>query len=116
MRGVAGRTELTGAGATLPYPCTPAGSPTTGARTGVRINYQAIGSGGGIRQLAEGHGRLRCDDVPMTRRELAGRRAGGVLHVPTLVGAVAITYNLPGPRRAAARSRPSCSPICSSAA
>jgi phosphate transport system substrate-binding protein len=90
------RTELTGAGATFPYPVYARWIAAYGARTGVRINYQAIGSGGGIRQLAEGTVDFGATDVPMSPGELAGARAGGVLHLPMLVGAVAVTYNLPG--------------------
>ena len=96
--------DLTGAGATFPYPIYARWIGDYLQRTGVRINYQSIGSGGGIRQLAEGTVDFGATDVPMSAAELRGaRRAGrqgapdaGVLHVPMLVGAVAVTYNLPG--------------------
>jgi phosphate transport system substrate-binding protein len=86
--------DLTGAGATFPYPVYSRWISEYLARTGVRINYQSIGSGGGIRQLAEGTVDFGATDVPMTARELAGAE-GRVLHVPMVLGAVAVTYNLP---------------------
>lgn len=88
--------ELTGAGATLPFPVYARWIAEYRARTGVRINYQAIGSGGGIRQLAEGTVDFGATDVPMSPDEATGARAGDVLHVPMLVAAIAITYHLPG--------------------
>ncbi|MDF1506384.1 phosphate ABC transporter substrate-binding protein PstS, partial [Roseisolibacter sp. H3M3-2] len=95
----AGRAEpaldLTGAGATFPYPVYSRWISEYLARTGVRINYQSIGSGGGIRQLVEGTVDFGATDVPMSARELASAERR-VLHVPTVLGAVAITYNLPG--------------------
>ena len=87
---------VTGAGATLPFPVYARWIAAYGARTGVRINYQAIGSGGGIRQLAAGTVDFGATDVPMSPRELASGRAGGVLHLPMLIAAVAVTYHLPG--------------------
>ncbi len=61
----------------------------------MRINYQSIGSGGGIRQVVAQTVDFGATDVPMTDEELAS--AGmPVLHIPTVIGAVAITYNLPG--------------------
>jgi phosphate transport system substrate-binding protein len=87
--------ELTGAGATFPYPVYSRWISDYLAATGVRINYQSIGSGGGIRQLAAGTVDFGATDVPMTPRELAGVRGGHIVHVPTVLGSVAITYNLP---------------------
>ena len=51
--------DLTGAGATFPYPIYSKWFSDYAAKTGVKINYQSIGSGGGIRQLSGGHGRFR---------------------------------------------------------
>jgi phosphate transport system substrate-binding protein len=61
----------------------------------VKINYQAIGSGGGIRQLSEGTVDFGASDSPMSDAEIA-KAKGPVLHIPTVLGAVAITYNVPG--------------------
>src|SRR5579863_9740746 len=61
----------------------------------IQINYQSIGSGGGIRQLTEGTVDFGASDAPMTDAELA-KTKGPVLHVPTVLGAVVITYNVPG--------------------
>ncbi len=89
------RVDLTGAGATFPYPLYSRWFNEYAARTNVRINYQSIGSGGGIRQVVARTVDFGATDVPMTDEELAS--AGmPVLHIPTVIGAVAITYNLPG--------------------
>ena len=62
--------------------------------TGVRINYQSIGSGGGIRQFIEGTVDFGATDGPMTDEQIASVK-GNVWHVPTVLGAVSVTYNLP---------------------
>jgi phosphate transport system substrate-binding protein len=61
----------------------------------VKINYQSIGSGGGIRQLSEGTVDFGASDSPMSDEELAKAKGGPVLHFPTVLGAVVVTYNLP---------------------
>ena len=66
------------------------------AKTGVRVNYQPIGSGGGIRQLSEETVDFGGTDAPMTNAELAKARGGPILHVPVAMGAVLPVYNLPG--------------------
>ena len=89
------RVDLTGAGATFPYPLYARWFNEYATLTNVRINYQSIGSGGGIRQLVARTIDFGATDVPMTDEELAS--AGmPVLHIPTVIGAVAITYNLAG--------------------
>ena len=89
------RVDLTGAGATFPYPLYSRWFNEYATLTNVRINYQSIGSGGGIRQVVARTVDFGATDVPMTDEELAS--AGmPVLHIPTVIGAVAITYNLPG--------------------
>jgi phosphate transport system substrate-binding protein len=60
----------------------------------VRINYHSIGSGNGIRQLLAGEVDFGATDVPMSDDEIAGAPAP-VFHIPMVVGAVAITYNVP---------------------
>ena len=63
------RVDLTGAGATFPYPIYSKWISDYSAKTGVKINYQAIGSGGGIRQLQEGTVDFGASDAPMTDEE-----------------------------------------------
>ena len=87
--------DLTGAGATFPYPIYSKWFGDYATSTGVKINYQSIGSGGGIRQLTEGTVDFGASDAPMTDAELA-KAKGPILHFPTVLGAVVITYNLPG--------------------
>jgi phosphate transport system substrate-binding protein len=87
--------DLTGAGATFPYPIYSKWFSDYAKRTGVRINYQSIGSGGGIRQLSEGTVDFGASDGPMSDEEMAKAKGGPVLHIPTVLGADVITYNLP---------------------
>src|SRR5438874_6755327 len=60
----------------------------------VQLNYQSIGSGGGIQQFSEGTVDFGGTDAPMSDSAIAGIQ-GNVLHVPTVLGAVVATYNLP---------------------
>ena len=90
-----GSVDLTGAGATFPYPLYSKWFNDYAAATGVRINYQSIGSGGGIRQLSEGTVDFGASDSPMKDDEIA-KAKGPVMHFPTVLGAVVVTYNLPG--------------------
>jgi phosphate transport system substrate-binding protein len=92
-----GTVTLTGAGATFPYPVYSKWFSSYAARHPVRVNYQSIGSGGGIRQITEGTVDFGASDAPMNQEELA--RAPGVLHLPTVLGAVAVAYNLPEVRQ-----------------
>jgi phosphate transport system substrate-binding protein len=87
---------LTGAGATFPYPLYSKWFDAYASKTGVKINYQSIGSGGGIRQLSEQTVDFGASDAPMTDAELAKAKGGPILHFPMTLGAVCITYNLPG--------------------
>ena len=87
--------DLTGAGATFPYPIYSKWFADYAQNTGVKINYQSIGSGGGIRQLSEQTVDFGASDGPMSDQELAGAKGGPVLHFPTVMGAVVITYNVP---------------------
>ena len=90
-----GGADLTGAGATFPNPIYSKWFSDYAARTGVRINYQSIGSGGGIRQLQENTVDFGASDAPMTDEELSRAKGGPVLHIPTVLGAVVLTYNVP---------------------
>jgi phosphate transport system substrate-binding protein len=86
---------LTGAGATFPFPLYSKWSQVYDAEKGVRINYQSIGSGGGIRQFIAKTVEFGATDGPMTDEQM--RQAGGrVLHVPMVAGAVVPVYNVPG--------------------
>jgi phosphate transport system substrate-binding protein len=90
-----GAQDLNGAGATFPYPIYSKWFADYAAITGVKINYQSIGSGGGIRQLTEGTVDFGASDAPMSDAELAKLKAP-VMHFPTVLGAVVIIYNVPG--------------------
>jgi phosphate transport system substrate-binding protein len=90
-----GGVDLTGAGATFPQPIYQKWFSDYAAKTGIRINYQSIGSGGGIRQLSEGTVDFGASDAPMTDDEMSKAKGGPILHIPTVLGAVVITYNVP---------------------
>ena len=87
--------DLTGAGATFPYPIYSKWFSDYATKTGVKINYQPIGSGGGIRQLSEQTVDFGATDAPMSDVELAKAKGGPILHIPTVLGAVVVTYNVP---------------------
>jgi phosphate transport system substrate-binding protein len=86
--------SLTGAGATFPYPVYSKWMHSFNQATGHQINYQSIGSGAGVRQFSEGTVDFGATDGPMTDDEVAAVD-GHVLHVPTVIGAVVLTWNLP---------------------
>ena len=87
--------DLNGAGATFPYPIYSKWFSDYATTKGIKINYQSIGSGGGIKQLSEGTVDFGASDGPMTDEELAAAKGGKVLHFPTVLGADVVTYNLP---------------------
>ena len=91
-----GSVNLTGAGATFPYPIYSKWFSDYATATGVKINYQSIGSGGGIRQLSEETVDFGASDSPMSDDELSKAKGGPILHIPTVLGADVITYNVPG--------------------
>ena len=72
--------DLTGAGATFPCPIYSKWFSDYAQRTGIKINYQSIGSGGGIRQLSEQTVDFGASDGPMSDQELANAKGGAVLH------------------------------------
>jgi len=90
-----GDSELLGAGATFPYPLYSKMFDAYNQQRGVKVNYQAIGSGGGIKQLLEKTVDFGGTDAFMTDEELKVA-AMPIVHVPTCLGAVVLTYNLPG--------------------
>jgi phosphate transport system substrate-binding protein len=88
-------TKLTGAGATLPYPLYSrwiANYQRLNPET--QINYQSIGSGGGVRQLLEGTIDFGASDIPVQLDE-ERRASRRLIHLPMAVGAVTVAYNLP---------------------
>jgi len=91
---------LNAAGATFPYPIYSKWFDVYHtAHSNIQINYQSIGSGGGKQQLTAGTVDFGASDAPMTDDEIAGfkkARGVGVLHFPTVLGAVVPTYNIPG--------------------
>jgi len=88
--------KLTGAGATFPYPIYSKWfSEYSAAHPGVEINYQSIGSGGGIRQVTAGLVDFGASDMPMADDALAASKVK-LVHIPTVLGAVVPVYNVPG--------------------
>src|SRR5438128_9858272 len=103
---------INGAGATFPFPIYSKWfSEYNKLHPDVQINYQSIGSGGGIKQIIERTVDFGASDAPMTEEEL--KKAPGVVHIPTVMGAVVVVYNLPEWGRCAFPPRPS--PTSSSA-
>ena len=87
---------MNGAGATFPYPIYSKWfEEYTKVDAGVRFNYQSIGSGGGIRQITERTVDFGASDGPMTDDQLK-KAPGELFHIPTVLGSVVATYNLPG--------------------
>jgi phosphate transport system substrate-binding protein len=95
-----GQTRLNGAGATFPYPMYSKWfSEYHKEHPDVEINYQSIGSGGGIRQVVEGTVDFGASDMPMTDEQLkdgATRLKTKILNIPTVLGADVPAYNVPG--------------------
>lgn len=94
-----GSADLTGAGATFPYPIYSRWFADYNDLHGIRINYGSLGSGAGIRQLSEQTVDFGASDSPMTDREMAAAKGGHILHVPTVLGSVVVAYNLPDLRQ-----------------
>jgi phosphate transport system substrate-binding protein len=88
--------KLNGAGATFPAPIYQKwfGEYRT-AHPDVEINYQAVGSGAGIKQLTDGTVDFGASDMPMTNEQLAAVKVKP-LHFPTVLGAAVLSYNIPG--------------------
>jgi phosphate transport system substrate-binding protein len=93
---VFGQTTLSGAGATFPYPMYSKWfSEYSKSHSGVEINYQSIGSGGGIRQVTAGTVDFGASDMPMTDKQLQESKTK-ILNLPTVLGADVPAYNIPG--------------------
>jgi len=95
-----GQTTLVGAGATFPYPMYSKWfSEYHRIHPGIDINYQSIGSGGGIRQITEGTVDFGASDMPMTDDQLKEAQTNlktKVFNIPTVLGADVPAYNIPG--------------------
>jgi len=93
---VSAQTKLNGAGATFPYPIYSKWfSQYHDQHPDIEINYQSIGSGGGIRQVTAGTVDFGASDGPMTDEQLAAAKFK-ILHLPTVLGSVVPAYNIPG--------------------
>jgi phosphate transport system substrate-binding protein len=87
---------ITGAGATFPYPLYSKWfSDYHALHPELQFNYQSIGSGGGIRQLLDKTVDFGASDAPMTDEQLA-KSPEKIIHIPTVLGAVVVTFNVPG--------------------
>jgi phosphate transport system substrate-binding protein len=96
VAGPAGAQTINAAGATFPYPIYSKWfSEYAAQHPGVQINYQSIGSGGGIRQVTSGTVDFGASDMPMTDTMLAESKVK-LIHIPTVLGAVVPVYNLAG--------------------
>jgi phosphate transport system substrate-binding protein len=90
--------KLNGAGATFPYVIYSKWFDVYSKQHGVEFNYQSIGSGGGIKQVTEGTVDFGATDSPMSDGQLAStkeKQGSDVLHIPTVMGAVVVSFNLP---------------------
>ncbi len=90
--------KLTGAGSTFDYPIFSKWFDTYNKMTGVQINYASIGSGGGIQQITAGTVDFGASDAPLTPEQMKTfkeKRGTDIIHLPIIMGGVAITYNLP---------------------
>ena len=86
-------TDITGAGATFPYPVYAKWAEAYKAQTGVGLNYQSIGSGGGIKQITKKTVNFGASDKPLTQNELG---MAGLTQFPTVIGGVVPVINVDG--------------------
>ena len=86
-------TDITGAGATFPYPIYAKWADAYKKATGVGLNYQSIGSGGGIKQISAKTVDFGASDMPLTPEALA---KGRLMQFPTVIGGAIPTVNLKG--------------------
>lgn len=87
--------SLNAAGATFPAPLYQKWFDEYNKLTNVQINYQAIGSGGGIQGIQQQTVDFGASDAPMTDDQLAAAKGGPIFHIPTGLGAIVPTYNIP---------------------
>src|ERR1035437_3588116 len=91
--------KLNGAGATFPYVIYTKWFDVYHQKTGIEFNYQSIGSGGGIKQVIEGTVDFGATDAAMNDdqlKQVKDKQGSDILHIPTVMGAVVLTYNIPG--------------------
>ena len=91
--GVASAAEFTGAGATFPFPIYAKWAEAYKAQTGIGLNYQSIGSGGGIRQIKAKTVDFGASDMPLKKEELDKE---GLMQFPAIIGGVVPVFNLDG--------------------
>lgn len=88
-------TSLEGAGATFPQPLYTVMFDEYAKSSGVKVNYQGVGSGAGIKQLTAKTVDFGASDAPMKDSEIAAA-GSDVIHIPTCIGAIVVSYNIPG--------------------
>src|SRR5438045_4658303 len=93
LSGAAGAAEISGAGATFPYPVYAKWAEAYKAKTGLSVNYQSIGSGGGIKQITVGTVDFGASDMPLTPEAL---NKAGLVQWPMVMGGVVLVVNLKG--------------------
>src|SRR5574340_1217554 len=93
MAAAAEAADISGAGATFPYPLYAKWADAYKKETGVGLNYQSIGSGGGIKQIEARTVTFGASDMPLEPKKL---RAAGLVQFPTVVGGSAPVVNLTG--------------------
>src|SRR4051794_25094877 len=89
----AGAVDITGAGSTFAYPLIAKWAEAYKAKTGISVNYQSIGSGGGIRQIKSKTVDFGVSDMPLKAAELA---ASGLVQFPAMIGGVVPVVNVKG--------------------
>ena len=94
LGGAAAQAQVNGAGATFPAPLYQKWFQEYHGDGGPAVNYQALGSGAGIKGITAHSVDFGASDAPMNAAEMAA--APGILHIPTVAGAVVIAYNIPG--------------------
>src|SRR5207302_4285559 len=93
LSGAAGAAEISGAGATFPYPIYAKWAEAYKAKTGTSMNYQSIGSGGGIKQITAKTVDFGASDMPLKPNELDQK---GLVQFPPVIGGEVMVRNLPG--------------------
>jgi phosphate transport system substrate-binding protein len=90
-------TGITGAGSSFVYPLMSKwAAEYAKVNPGTQVNYQSIGSGAGISQVSVGTVDFGATDGPMSDEQLAASKVGKIIHIPVIMGATVVAYNLPG--------------------
>src|SRR5690242_16262264 len=93
LSGAAGAADISGAGATFPYPLYAKWAEAYKAKTGIGMNYQSIGSGGGIKQITAKTVDFGASDMPLKPEQLS---RDGLVQWPQIIGGVVLAVNLKG--------------------